>query len=72
VQNLILYPRDDDALAALRLAVRRALAADPALAADVQALLSGAAVTVTASGERLIAAQTISGIAATGDSTAIR
>jgi hypothetical protein len=72
VQNLILYPRDDDALAALRLAVRRALAADPALAADVQVLLSGAAVTVTASGERSIAAQTISGVAATGDSTAIR
>jgi len=72
VQNLILYPGDDDALAALRLAVRRVLGADPALAADVQALLSGAAVTVTAFGERSIAAQTISGVAATGDSAAIR
>ena len=58
VQNLVLYPRDDDAVASLRLAVRRALATDPALAADVQTLLAGAVVTVTASGERSIAAQT--------------
>jgi tetratricopeptide (TPR) repeat protein len=35
-------PADDDALAAVRLAVRRMLTADPALAADVSALLAAA------------------------------
>jgi tetratricopeptide (TPR) repeat protein len=34
--------RDDDALAALRLAVRRALAADPGLAAEVRSMLADA------------------------------
>jgi dienelactone hydrolase len=35
-------PQDSDALAAVRLAVRKALAADPALAAEVRAMLAGA------------------------------
>jgi hypothetical protein len=60
-------PDDGDALAAVRLAVRQTLAADPVLAAEVRSMLAGAAVTVTASGERSIAAQVISGTAVTGD-----
>lgn len=35
-------PQDSDALAAVRLAVRKALEADPALAAEVRAMLAGA------------------------------
>jgi hypothetical protein len=35
-------PQDSDALAAVRLAVRKALGADPALAAEVRAMLAGA------------------------------
>ena len=71
VQNVITDPQDSDALAALRLAVRKALAADQVLAADVRTLLSEAGVTVAAFGERSIAAQGISGIAATGDNVII-
>src|SRR5690348_4821042 len=72
VQNLVSYPQDRDALAALRLAVRKALAADAAMAAEIQTLLTEAGVSVTASGERSIAAQVISGTAATGDNVTIR
>ncbi len=64
-------PRDEDAVAALRLAIRKTLAANPELRAEVKGMLAGAGVTVTASGERSIAAQTITGIAATGDNTTI-
>jgi hypothetical protein len=67
VQSLVSCPQDGDVLAALRLSLRQALAADPGLAADVQALLSAAGVRITASGARSIAAREISGIAATGD-----
>ena len=35
-------PQDSDALAAVRLAVRKALEADPALAAEVRGMLAGA------------------------------
>jgi hypothetical protein len=71
VADLVVDPGDSDVLAALRLAVRKALVADSALAADVQALLSGAGGTITASGERSVAAQEISGIAVTGDNVTI-
>jgi hypothetical protein len=64
-------PQDDDAVAALRLAIRKALAADPQLRAEVEGMLAAAGVRVAAVGERSIAAQTISGIAATGDNTTI-
>jgi hypothetical protein len=40
--DLAADPGDQDALAAVRLAVRRALAADPALAAEVRQMLAGA------------------------------
>jgi hypothetical protein len=71
VADVAADPQDEDAVAALRLAIRKALAADPKLHADVEAMLASAGVSVTASGERSIAAQTISGVAATGDNTTI-
>ena len=69
--DLTVDPGDGDALAAVRLAVRKALAADPVLAAEVRSMLTGAGVTVTASGDRSIAAQVISGTAVTGDNADI-
>jgi hypothetical protein len=64
-------PQDEDAVAALRLAIRKALAADPKMRSDVEKMLASAGMSVTASGERSIAAQNITGIAATGDNTTI-
>ena len=49
----------------------RPCASDPKLNADVEGMLASAGVSVTAAGERSIAAQTITGIAATGDNTTI-
>ena len=40
--DLVAYPDDEDALGALRLAIRRQLEADAAMLADVRALLSAA------------------------------
>jgi hypothetical protein len=40
--DLAANPQDDDALAAVRLAVRKALAADPVLEADIRSMLAGA------------------------------
>ncbi|MEV6110358.1 hypothetical protein AB0M28_37510 [Streptomyces sp. NPDC051940] len=65
-------PADADALAALRQLLKRALRDDPALRDEVAALLPAGQVTVTASGERSIAAQHLDGIAVTGDSATIR
>jgi hypothetical protein len=41
--NLAMDPRDADALAACRMAVRKALAADPVLMAEVRSMLAAAA-----------------------------
>jgi len=65
--DLVESPNDEDAAAALRLAVRKALQASPTLKAEVESLLATAGATMAASGERSISGQTISGIAATGD-----
>jgi hypothetical protein len=70
VTELAASPDDLDLQAALRVAIRHALAADPELVADLRQQLDGAGaggVTVTASGERSVAAQTISGVVVTGD-----
>jgi hypothetical protein len=64
-------PNDEDTVAALRLAIRKALSADPGLRADVEGMLARGGATVTAAGERSVAAQTITGIAATGDNAMI-
>lgn len=71
VVDLAEDPGDEDRVAALRLQIRKALSEDPGLAAEVAQLVGAAGVTVTASGERSIAAQTISGVAATGDSARV-
>lgn len=71
VADLAADPADEDAVAALRLAIRKALAADAELRGDVEGLLASGGVRVTASGDRSIAAQSISGIAVTGDNTTI-
>jgi hypothetical protein len=68
-------PEDEDALAALRLQLRKLLAEDEALAGEVGRLWREAeaanVVTVTASGERSVAAQTITGsTVTTGDQVA--
>lgn len=71
VRELAADPDDLDLQAVLRVAIRRALAADPDLTDDIRGMLAATSVSVTASGERSIAAQTIIGIAATGDSSNI-
>lgn len=64
-------PEDADAAAALRQQIKRTLREDPQLLAELAAQLPPTgAVTITASGERSIAAQTI-GTAVTGDNTTI-
>jgi hypothetical protein len=71
IADMVADPADADAAAALRLAVRKALAADPGLQAEVRVMLAQAGVSITASGERSIAAQDISGVAVTGDDATI-
>ncbi|HEX4830879.1 MAG TPA: hypothetical protein VH478_07290 [Trebonia sp.] len=73
VADLAAAPDDADRQAALRVAIRQALEANPTLAADLRALLAEAphSVTITASGDRAIAAQSITGIAITGDDATI-
>jgi hypothetical protein len=74
VADLAADPGDPDLQAALRVAIRKLLGADAGLAADVRDMLVGAGpvtVTVTASGERSIAAQSITGVASTGDDATI-
>ncbi|KRV50891.1 hypothetical protein AQ490_13135 [Wenjunlia vitaminophila] len=72
VADLADDPDDPDAQAALRMQVRKALLADDALAEDIARLVAGApGVTVTASGDRSVAAQTIHGNVSTGDTVHI-
>jgi hypothetical protein len=71
VADLAGHPGDPDMQAALRVAIRKMLDADAGLAAEVRSMLPGAGVSVTASGERSIAAQSITGIASTGDDASI-
>lgn len=63
-------PGDADRVAVLRAELRRALQADPRLAADVATLLGDAGVAVTASGTRSVAMRDNSGIVQTGDASA--
>src|ERR1700722_15743929 len=69
--DVIADPMDVDALAALRLPLRKGLTSDSALETEVREMMAATGVTVTASGERSIAAQVISGIANTGDDSTI-
>lgn len=63
---------EEDGAAALRLQIRKALAADNELARDVAAMLPAGSSHVEASGERSIAIQNNSGVASTGDSATIQ
>ncbi|MEH1167343.1 hypothetical protein V6V47_18355 [Micromonospora sp. CPCC 205539] len=67
VTDLAEDPADEDRVAALRVQVGKALAADAQLATDLSQILASAGVVVTASGVRSVAAQTISGVVVTGD-----
>lgn len=58
---------EDDSVAALRLQIRKALAADPDLVREVAGMLPVGTVHNEASGERSIAVVTNTGIANTGD-----
>ncbi|MET8579353.1 hypothetical protein ABZX39_00520 [Streptomyces collinus] len=73
VQDTVEAPADDDAAAALRQQVKRALREDAELLGELVRMLPavGETVNVTASGERSIAANSI-GTAVTGDNTAIK
>ncbi|MCX4832497.1 hypothetical protein OG746_27540 [Streptomyces sp. NBC_01016] len=73
VQDAAEAPDDDDAAATLRQQLKRALRDDAELRAELARMLpaAGETVTVTASGERSIAAKTI-GTAVTGDNTTIK
>jgi hypothetical protein len=71
LQDLIANPEDPDVAAALRLQIRKLLAADPKLEAEIRSMLVPVGTSITASGERSIAAHTISGTASTGDNAAI-
>lgn len=64
---------DEDRIAALRLQVRKVLAADPELAAAVAEEVGAAtgSTAITASGQRSVAAHTISGTVVTGDDAAV-
>lgn len=65
-------PGDTDLQAALRARIRKALAQDPGLAADLTALVRQAGPAVTASGERSVAVQHNTGIISTGDNATIQ
>lgn len=69
--DVVADPADEDALAALRLAIRKALAESPLLQGEVRGMLERAGVSVTAAGEGSVAAQVISGVVATGDDATI-
>jgi hypothetical protein len=58
---------EEDSEAALRMQIRKALAADPELAVEVARMLPAGSVSVQASGARSVAAHTISGNVSTGD-----
>ncbi|WP_197001197.1 hypothetical protein [Longispora fulva] len=58
---------EEDAEVALRLQIRKALAADPGLAVDVAGILASAGSHVQAQGARSVAVGTNSGVILTGD-----
>ncbi|WP_239561728.1 hypothetical protein [Micromonospora luteifusca] len=63
---------EQDAEAALRLQIRKALTADPQLAEEVVGMLPGGATHIEASGDRSIAIGHNSGVASTGDHAMIQ
>ena len=72
LEDVVTDPADPDAVAALRLQVRKMLAADPPLVADVLEMLAGTRANVNALGERSVAAQVINAPVTTGNDSPIR
>jgi hypothetical protein len=72
VTELAEAPADEDRVAVLRAELRRAMQADPQLAADVALVLREARVAVTAPGNRAVAVQHNTGIVQTGDGSSAR
>jgi hypothetical protein len=70
--DVVTDPADPDAVAALRLQVRKMLAADPQLVADMREMLATTRVKVSARGERSVAAQVINAPVTTGNDSPIR
>lgn len=71
VADLAAAPGDDDAIAALRLRLKKVLAADPMLASKVAEMVRDAGVTVDSHGDRVNIAQHNSGIQSSGNSATI-
>ncbi|MEU8552031.1 hypothetical protein [Streptomyces roseoverticillatus] len=71
VRDAAAEPDDGDAAAALRQQIKRALREDAELLRELSVLVPAGSVTVTASGERSIAAQRI-GTAISGDNATVR
>lgn len=72
VLDLAEDPDNGDRQSALRLQIRKVLATDERLAADVAGIVQAAGTTVTASAPRSVAAQTISNsVVSTGDDAEI-
>lgn len=72
VLDLAADPADSDRQVALRLQIRKALAEDDRLAADISRIVNGGATTIiSATGERSVAGHTISGVVVTGDDAEI-
>lgn len=67
VTDLAADPDDPDALAALRLQIRRALAADPALVAEIAALLPAPGPARSSGAGSVAVSGDVSGIVSTGD-----
>ena len=62
---------DDDAAAALRQQLKRALREDADLRNEIFSMLPTESISFTASGERSVAAQTINGVVTTGDNAQV-
>ncbi|MCU7725758.1 hypothetical protein ODJ79_18670 [Actinoplanes sp. KI2] len=67
VDELVQAPADGERVTVLKTELRRALQADPQLAADVEAMLRQAGVSIVVSGQRAVGVHTNYGIVQTGD-----
>lgn len=67
VQDLTADPTDEDRVANLRLQIRKILESDKTLAAELVGMVRATGVTITASGDGAVAAQSITGVVVTGN-----
>jgi hypothetical protein len=66
------HPDDEDYLAGLRLEMKKLLARDAVLAADLADLMRSSGVSIVAAGERSVAVHTNTGIISTGDNPTLQ